>query len=314
MIWLRSKFGRVGEVMAESLDRTIPTVLSQLLPTPPVLTSQAAGWRNLFLADYLHPGWEIPEYAIDLPVMEIIAPNHSPHLIRRVEGVYQSYRLDQGEIVFYPARCSHWSRWEDPVAFTVFIFEPEFFQKLIDETFDRARLELIPKSQQVDPIMHSLGDALKAELAAGCPSGRLYGETFATALALHCIKHFATEPITLPEYKNKLTPNQIKHLLAHIDDHLTEHIGLEQLATMIGISVFHFCRLFKQSLGMAPHQYVILQRIERAKQLLQRGEMNLSEVAATCGFSHQSHLNRHFKRVVGITPKHFRDHSKNVLI
>ncbi|NJS10840.1 MAG: helix-turn-helix transcriptional regulator, partial [Microcoleus sp. CSU_2_2] len=69
------------------------------------------------------------------------------------------------------------------------------------------------------------------------------------------------------------------------------------------ISSYHFCRLFKQSTGFSPHQYVIQQRVERAKQLLRQGQMSIGEIAIACGFSHQSHFNRHFKRLTGVTPK-----------
>ncbi|WP_370589516.1 helix-turn-helix domain-containing protein [Tychonema sp. LEGE 07203] len=80
-------------------------------------------------------------------------------------------------------------------------------------------------------------------------------------------------------------------------------MSLEAIANHIDISSYHFCRLFKQSTGFSPHQYVIQQRVERAKQLLLQGKMSLAEIAIACGFSHQSHLNRHFKRITGVTPK-----------
>jgi AraC family transcriptional regulator len=61
--------------------------------------------------------------------------------------------------------------------------------------------------------------------------------------------------------------------------------------------------LFKQSLGITPHQYVIRQRVERARQLIQQGELGLADIALKCGFANQGHLNRHFKRLTGVTPK-----------
>jgi len=291
-----------------------PETLGQLLPTPPLLTSQPADWSNLFLADYLHPGYEVPEHALGQPILELISPNASVHNMRCMDGVYETYRLDQREITFCPAHCSHSARWEEPVAFTLLIFDSGFFAQLIDQAFTNSTIELAPKWHVYDPVMHTMIQALKTDLEAGCPAGRLYGETFGTALAVHLIKQFAAEPVTLPEYKNKLTPIQTKLVLDYMDEHLAKNISLEQLAGLTGISVFHFCRLFKQSMGMAPHQYLVLQRVERAKQLLKSGDLNLSEIAGVCGFSHQSHLNRHFKRLVGTTPKNFRDHSKNVLI
>jgi AraC family transcriptional regulator len=69
------------------------------------------------------------------------------------------------------------------------------------------------------------------------------------------------------------------------------------------MSPHYFSRLFKRSTGFAPHQYLIKCRIERAKQLLLKGKLTIAEVAYSVGFANQGHLNYHFKRLVGITPK-----------
>ncbi|NEQ26925.1 MAG: helix-turn-helix transcriptional regulator, partial [Microcoleus sp. SIO2G3] len=84
---------------------------------------------------------------------------------------------------------------------------------------------------------------------------------------------------------------------------LAQEISLNAIADYLGISRYYFCRQFKQSTGLSPHQYVIQQRVERAKQLLLQGKMSIANVAQVCGFTHQSHLNRHFKRLTGVTPK-----------
>jgi AraC family transcriptional regulator len=68
---------------------------------------------------------------------------------------------------------------------------------------------------------------------------------------------------------------------------------------------FHFARLFKQTTGLPPHQFVIHKRVERAKRLIAAGRLSLSQIAIDVGFSDQSQLNRHFKRLVGVTPKRF---------
>jgi AraC family transcriptional regulator len=65
--------------------------------------------------------------------------------------------------------------------------------------------------------------------------------------------------------------------------------------------------MFKGSTGLPPHQYVIARRVERAKVLLRGGgDLTLAQVAARSGFWDQGHFTRHFKRLVGVTPKHFR--------
>jgi AraC family transcriptional regulator len=69
----------------------------------------------------------------------------------------------------------------------------------------------------------------------------------------------------------------------------------------------HLTRQFKAATGLAPYQYVIARRVERAQHLLRRdGEIGLAEVALRVGFSDQSHFSLHFKRIVGVTPRQFR--------
>jgi AraC family transcriptional regulator len=79
------------------------------------------------------------------------------------------------------------------------------------------------------------------------------------------------------------------------------------MAAVAHLSAYHFARQFKAATGLPPHQYVILRRVERARQLLQAGtDLSLAEVAACAGFSDQSQLTHHFKRLVGVTPGQFR--------
>ena len=81
---------------------------------------------------------------------------------------------------------------------------------------------------------------------------------------------------------------------------------MEDLAKIVGISKYYFCRLFKKAIGLPPHQYIVRRRIERAKKLLKYSDLTTVEIALECGFAHQSHLSRHFKRIVGVSPRQFR--------
>ncbi|BAY81725.1 putative transcriptional regulator [Calothrix parasitica NIES-267] len=77
------------------------------------------------------------------------------------------------------------------------------------------------------------------------------------------------------------------------------------MANELGISRYHFCRLFQKSMGISPYQYLIKCRIERAKELLLQPHTSIADVALKVGFSNQSHFSKYFKRVVGMTPKEF---------
>lgn len=99
---------------------------------------------------------------------------------------------------------------------------------------------------------------------------------------------------------------QLCRTLEFIHANLFEDLSIEQLADQAYLSPFHFARLFKQTLGMSPHQYVLQNRIERAKRLIAKSPyLNLTEIGLSVGFFDQSHFSKSFKRVTGTTPKVF---------
>src|SRR5262249_35832341 len=84
-------------------------------------------------------------------------------------------------------------------------------------------------------------------------------------------------------------------------------VPLAQMGKAVHTSAYHFARQFKAATGIPPHQYVVARRVERAMQLLRgNDELSLADIATHAGFSDQSQLSAHFKRVVGVTPREFR--------
>ena len=154
-----------------------------------------------------------------------------------------------------------------------------------------------------DPLIQQIGLALKSELQSNKSGGQLYAETMANALAVHLLRNYSTQGDRSIPCKGGLSQHKLRLVIDYINDYLERDLSLDELAAIAQLSPYHFSRAFKQSTGISPHRYVIKQRIERAKQLLLQGKMSLADVAIACGFSHQSHLNRHFKRLTGVTPK-----------
>lgn len=103
-----------------------------------------------------------------------------------------------------------------------------------------------------------------------------------------------------------LVPWQLKDVLAHIEQNLMHEIRLSELAELHGWSQFHFSRYFKRWMGVSPHQYVLQQRIERAKSLLGDSGLELADIALESGFSNQSHFGSTFRRLTGLTPNQYR--------
>jgi AraC family transcriptional regulator len=98
---------------------------------------------------------------------------------------------------------------------------------------------------------------------------------------------------------------KLRAVVEYVEDQLNAGPTLAQMAAIARLSVYHFARQFRAATGLPPHQYVIAQRVERAKRLLQ-GDLSLAEIAAGVGFSDQSVFCHHFKRLVGVTPRQFR--------
>jgi transcriptional regulator GlxA family with amidase domain len=98
----------------------------------------------------------------------------------------------------------------------------------------------------------------------------------------------------------------MRRVRGYVDAHLRDKVGLAALAAVAGVSIHHFARGFKQSTGITPHQYLIQQRVQRAREMLTHTNLSLSEVAYAVGFSDQSHLAHHFRQAFGITPGRFR--------
>jgi AraC-like DNA-binding protein len=113
-------------------------------------------------------------------------------------------------------------------------------------------------------------------------------------------------PEPTPPNRGGLSPARTHRICEYINSNLDQNISLEALAEMAGLSIHHFARAFKQSVGMPPHCYVLQRRIEHAQHMLRNTEHPLSEIALSAGFSDQSHLARHFRRMTGMSPSAVR--------
>ena len=105
-----------------------------------------------------------------------------------------------------------------------------------------------------------------------------------------------------PTNRGGLAPARVNRICEYIDSHLQQNIALEVLAEIAQLSVHHFARAFRQSLGIPPHNYIVQRRVEQAQQLLRNTELPLSEIAIVAGFTDQSHLARHFRTITGVSP------------
>jgi AraC family transcriptional regulator len=279
-------------------ENTFSQVFSQL----PKLSSSKILWSGISLEQHYLPPGETPEYSLEQFVITINL-GQSFQVERILDRHLKTGLMFTGAVALCPMHSSQAIRWDRDANILLLNLESELLTRNAIELLDTDRFELLPHLIVQDVLIHQIGLGLKAQLQTNSSDSRLYAESAATFLAVHLLQNYSTRKASVQEYEGGLPQQQLKQAIDYIQDNLVREISLNELANYLGISRYYFCRLFKQSTGLSPHQYVIQQRVERAKQLLLRGEMRIADVAQACGFTHQSHLTRHFKRLTGMTPK-----------
>lgn len=214
----------------------------------------------------------------------------------------------KGDLLITPADTPLITQAEGDVQIVQIRLQDSFVRQVAGETVaqDNDRIELIPAFQTRDPHIEAIATLLLAELHQECLGNRLYADSLANVLAVHLLRHHATTRPELPIYEGGLPQRQLLQVLDYIDAHLGSEIALADLAELTGMSQFHFGRLFKQSLGLSPYQYLLQQRVERAKTLLKCTDKPIVEIALECGFNSHSHLGRKFRKLTRMTPRTYR--------
>ena len=290
-------------------DDSPPPGYSEQHLISPTLTSAAAGWNSVSFEYYHHiAAGETPKLCFDHYAIAVTL-GQSFQLDWQIEefarGRVQRQMLFPGGMTLMPVKHVNWGAWDRPLQGFNLSLKPELLTRNAAELLAVEHVEVPPQQPFYDPLILQIGLALKADLESQRPGGRLYAETMATALAVHILRNYSIHTHQPVHASGGLSPTPLKLVMDYINDYLDQELSLEELAAIAQLSAFHFCRAFKRSTGVTPHQYVIRQRVERAKQLLKDGKLGIAEVAIACGFTHQSHLNRHFKRLTGVTPKQF---------
>lgn len=126
-------------------------------------------------------------------------------------------------------------------------------------------------------------------------------------LAQEIVDAYLSATLAPIEVVGGLPPRRLQRVFSHIRENINHDLSVTELAQVVGMSQYYFSKLFKMSTGTTPHQYVMRQRVERAQEHLREGHMPLAEVATLVGFETQSHFTSVFRRLVGATPKRYRE-------
>ena len=164
-----------------------------------------------------------------------------------------------------------------------------------------------------DARLAHAGWALQAELEFGDVDDSAYAQQLVVALAMHWWRRSRNPAEAVQAGRAPRTPLEIRRALAHIESRLCSNLQVQELAGVAGLSVSHFTTLFRRATGKSVHHYVVQKRVEKARDLLLRGSASVCDVALEAGFSHQSHLARWMRRLLGVTPKRLRLESQQMV-
>src|SRR5262245_43845754 len=293
------------------------------------LSSRGLGWPTLNFERY------------DSPPSSRALPKGSRHhlifiglgggrVVRALGNETEELELSSGCVAVVPSGTPVSWTWATRISFSVLTLEPAFLDRVAEEVFSLQPEDyrLVFSERASDAAITNIAGVLSREAVRREPGGRLYAESLANILSVHLLRNYAQcadgrtlGACSVPEETGAesgdgaptgrmigLHSRGVAEAVRYIQDNYPREVTLSDIAAAVHLSPFHLTRLFKQALGVSPHQYLIQVRVNSARSLLTAGsgERSLAEVASAVGFADQSHLTRHFKRLLGVTPKPLR--------
>jgi AraC family transcriptional regulator len=217
--------------------------------------------------------------------------------------------IRDGHVSVIPGDQPHGGEWRREAEHLILYLDPGFVSGAARDLLGEDPVEIVENYTAEDPFIGGLASALRAELKTEGGPQRLYLESLANVLSAHLIRNYSAKSGL--EYTSVKTIGLSKSILAavtdYVGDNLARDLTLSELAGVACMSPYHFSRLFKRSTGLSPYQYVIHQRVQRARELLNRTELSVTEVSMAVGFAHQSHLAQHTRRLLGVPPASLRN-------
>jgi AraC family transcriptional regulator len=173
------------------------------------------------------------------------------------------------------------------------------------DTADRA-VELRIYRKFADPRLRALATAIQGEAIAGFPNGRLFLDSVEQEIATVLVNGHAVSHRPVQIFRGGLGSARWRRIKELVDSKIEDDLSLDEMAQSVDLSTAHFARMFRKSTGETPHQFVLRQKIERAKAMLRAADARVLDVAVACGFKTQQHFAQVFRDACGVSPREYR--------
>ena len=274
------------------------------LTTRPQRSSSDARWSGVALEGYRVPACVIARHEHKEHFLHVLVRGHARYEVK-TRGKTLRYEGHPGTTFVLPQGTIDELRWEAPTERIAVAIHPGLLTRVLDGN-DGCDVELTEHWNLVDPHIAAVLKAMTADLDAGSPAGPLYGESLANALAIYLLNRYAVRRRVPATVRGGLPGARLKRVLDFIEEGLGGELDLATLARIAGMSPHYFAERFRQSTGSAPHRYVLMRRIERAKRSLADPRRSVIDAGLDAGFGNASHFARVFRRFVGTSPSRYR--------
>ncbi len=296
-----SALARAGEnlLVEKATGRQYPAAPAGSL----LLTSAPFGWRGIIVEQHRLAPAEMPEHSVIGHGISVnVGAQPSSFAWTRGRDGWDDRPTNPGHCRILTHGESHPTRWLQTYNEVSLIIDPRLAADVVEDGLPTDRIGFVTRQSVADSVIVNYATTFRAELAADAPNGALYAETLTVGLVLHLLANHAVAKPKVPAPAGKLNAYQLRAVVDCIESQLDEDVSLIALAKRAHVTPFHFARLFRATVGLPPHQFVMRLRIERAIHLMRSASMPLAQVAVACGFHDQSHFTRAFQRAVRMTP------------
>jgi AraC family transcriptional regulator len=277
--------------------------LVPLLPSTQAV-SRKQPWQGVLLERHAVTAIEIPEhehrdFCLHLQV------SGTDSMEWWSEGRHNVERTAPGSIILLPPGTRDRILWHGDSQRLILSFEAVLLNRITEESGAGAAQFKGQWSLQDTPLQRLVSE-MGREAEAGWPLGSLYADLVATSFASMLLRRHAADKVTLADRKGGLPMPRLRHAMEYISANLEDDLRLEEIANQVNVSPFHFAREFRSATGQTPYQYLLDQRIGRAKLLLRTRSWLIQEIAQMTGFRSAVNFIRAFRQRTGQTPAIWR--------
>lgn len=276
-----------------------------ILPRPPLVTSKNENWDGVYLQHDLQPAFEIPRHTHSHHTL-IVGMDRGLQAEWWIDGQFQDLQYNRGDVFLVPAGVPHKAYWKQESEGILLAVEPESIVSAAIDSLNSDRLEIIPQFATTDLQLLQISQRLLIELQEKQIGSSLYIDSLTTMLKIHLLRTYSKVQPKIYDYQGGLAKHKQKKAIAFIQENLNRDIKLKDLAAVVEMSPYHFARMFKQSTGFTPHQYLVQQRLTKAKELLRFTAMAIGDIAYTVGYKNPGHFAKVFRQHTKVSPTAYR--------